>query len=31
MVITYEIVNTSDTEKEYEVYTRLETTLRQVI
>ena len=28
MVITYEIVNTSDTEKEYEVYTRLETTLR---
>ena len=28
MVITYEITNTSDTEKEYEVYTRLETTLR---
>ncbi|MBE0539150.1 MAG: hypothetical protein IH620_05510, partial [Ignavibacterium sp.] len=28
MVITYEIVNTSDTQKEYEVYTRLETTLR---
>jgi hypothetical protein len=27
-VITYEIVNTSDTEKEYEVYTKLETTLR---
>ena len=28
MVITYEITNTSDTEKKYEVYTRLETTLR---
>lgn len=28
MVITYEITNTSKTEKEYEVYTRLETTLR---
>ena len=28
MVITYEITNTSETEKEYEVYTRLETTLR---
>jgi hypothetical protein len=28
MVITYEITNTSDTEKEYEIYTRLETTLR---
>jgi len=28
MVITYEITNTSETIKEYEVYTRLETTLR---
>ncbi|MDO8794434.1 MAG: amylo-alpha-1,6-glucosidase [Vicinamibacterales bacterium] len=28
MVITYEITNTSDTAKEYEVYTRLEATLR---
>lgn len=28
MVITYEIVNTSDTQKEYEIYTRLESTLR---
>jgi hypothetical protein len=28
MVITYEITNTSDIEKEYEVYTRLENTLR---
>ena len=28
MVITYEITNTSNNEKEYEVYTRLETTLR---
>ena len=28
MVVTYEITNTSATEKEYEVYTRLETTLR---
>lgn len=28
MVITYEITNTSDIVKEYEVYTRLETTLR---
>ena len=28
MVITYEITNTSDDEKEYEVFTRLETTLR---
>jgi len=28
MVIIYEITNTSETEKEYEVYTRLETTLR---
>ena len=28
MVITYEITNTSKAEKEYEVYTRLETTLR---
>ncbi len=28
MVITYEITNTSDAEKEYAVYTRLETTLR---
>jgi len=28
MVITYEITNTSETAKEYEVYTRLETTLR---
>lgn len=28
MVITYEITNTSETEKDYEVYTRLETTLR---
>lgn len=28
MVITYEITNTSKIEKEYEVYTRLETTLR---
>ncbi|HEY4754580.1 MAG TPA: amylo-alpha-1,6-glucosidase [Ignavibacteriaceae bacterium] len=28
MVITYEITNTSESEKEYEVYTRLETTLR---
>ena len=28
MVMTYEIINTSDLEKEYEVYTRLETTLR---
>ncbi|MFA4922814.1 MAG: amylo-alpha-1,6-glucosidase, partial [Ignavibacteriaceae bacterium] len=28
MVITYEITNTSKTEKEYEIYTRLETTLR---
>jgi hypothetical protein len=28
MVLTYEITNTSDAEKEYEVYTRLETTLR---
>lgn len=28
MMITYEITNTSDTEKDYEVYTRLETTLR---
>ena len=28
MVVTYEITNTSETEKEYEVYTRLETTLR---
>ena len=28
MVITYEITNTCYTEKEYEVYTRLETTLR---
>lgn len=28
LVITYVIVNTSDTQKEYEVYTRLETTLR---
>ncbi|MCK9211172.1 MAG: hypothetical protein M0P61_10085 [Ignavibacteriaceae bacterium] len=28
MVITYEITNTSETEKEYEVYTRFETTLR---
>ena len=28
MVVTYEITNASETEKEYEVYTRLETTLR---
>jgi hypothetical protein len=28
MVITYKITNTSNAEKEYEVYTRLETTLR---
>lgn len=28
MVITYEITNTSETEKEYEVYTRLVTTVR---
>ena len=28
MVVTYEITNTSATAKEYEVYTRLETTLR---
>jgi hypothetical protein len=28
MVITYEITNTSNAEKDYEVYTRLETTLR---
>jgi len=28
MVITYEITNTSETEMDYEVYTRLETTLR---
>lgn len=28
MVITYEITNTSDTNKNYEVYTRLETTIR---
>ncbi len=28
MVITYEITNTSDTDKNYEVYTRLETTIR---
>lgn len=28
MVITYEVTNTSETEKEYEVYTRLEATLR---
>ncbi len=28
MVVTYEITNTSETAKEYEVYTRLETTLR---
>lgn len=28
MVITYEITNLSETEKDYEVYTRLETTLR---
>ena len=28
MVVTYEITNTSEVEKEYEVYTRLETTLR---
>ncbi len=28
MVITYEITNTSDSKKDYEVYTRLETTLR---
>jgi cellobiose phosphorylase len=28
VVITYEITNTSDSKKDYEVYTRLETTLR---